>query len=316
MAQPASASLADPSASRRPSNNSSDFLLLTHERSPLLTSSSSSSPHTAHSPSHHALPPPRYRWVLQTACIVDFTVTLSAAQAVSLSKIPITSLLLSLARPVVVGAAVSNSRVSLLILLYRSNELVQRRSSPPLPPNSPPSFCRVLIDLPPLTQFTNPTTNWYLLSFSFSLLHYLLFAIFVDVRRRRNPFSGSRGLRALGRAGRGQRWGEMEWEGREENVSSGGGGRGRRTSRALRSSEAGVSFVVDDANVEGRERELEAGEGEGEVGEEAEEERDDDELATTSSEDEDEDSDDIIDIPRRGGVGGAATSSQVSDTAR
>ncbi|GAA5913341.1 hypothetical protein JCM6882_004093 [Rhodosporidiobolus microsporus] len=298
---------------RTRTNDSSDYVLLSHERSPLLPPSTTS-PHPLASTT--PLPRPRFIWVLQFACAVDLLVVLLTGAAVPLSALPKSAVGLSVARPVFVAAVVSSKRVramgplllgqimvSLLVLLYRVNELVQRSSTLSLLLSFHPSSVSLLpslqLHLPALTHLLNATTRWYLLSFLFSLLHYALFAIFVGVRRRRNPFAG-------GVAGRGMRrsatWGEQEWVGREEVVGVPTLARSRtrtfsRTSRGLGSGSDGAMSVAEG----------ETDAAEGEIEEELEDDNDDertdlDDTEASSSEDED----DIIDIPRNGAVGGGA----------
>ncbi|GAA5829272.1 hypothetical protein JCM11251_004989 [Rhodosporidiobolus azoricus] len=295
---------------RSRTSETSDYVLLSHERSPLLRSSTSS-PHplTTTTP----LPRPRFVWVLQLACLVDlFAILLAGTQVPALPK---SAVVLSVARPVFVAAVVSSKKVrsmgplllaqimiSFLVLLYRVNELVQTSSSLSLSliSTSAPSFTSLLpaLHIPHLSRLLNPTSRWYLLSFSFSLIHYALFAIFVGVRRRRNPFVGG--------AGRGMRrsstWAEQEWAGREEVVGVPAVGRSRmetfsRTSR------------MHDPELDAGIAQREGGATGGEVEEGREDEVDDDERIdlddTEASSSEDED--DIIDIPRTGGTGGGGT---------
>ncbi|GAA5860073.1 hypothetical protein JCM8547_003084 [Rhodosporidiobolus lusitaniae] len=325
--------LSAPSSPGGTSSSSNFLLLTTHpatDRSPLLASSPPSHPSTSPTSSPSlALPRPRFLWLLQLFCLVDFSLVLGTGFAVPLHKLPWSTLLLSLARPVFLLAVYSRREVrglgvliigqvlvSLLVLLYRLNELVQTSTtslSLSLSPSSLLSLSRP--HLPTLPYLLNPTSRWYLLSFSLSLSHYILFALVIGVRRRRNPFAG-RGVRG------GTGWGEMEWEGVEEEVNAAGaaraGGRyrrGRTVSRASRMSAAsrgggggGELEQRPEGEVEVREGEVEeeftddeeedgslpereeGGEGDGEF-----------EGETSSSEDED----DIIDIPRSGGLGGA-----------
>lgn len=160
-----------------------------------------------------------------------------------------------------------NSQVSVLVLLFRLNELVQT-SGVPTPSTQPTS--RDDATLPPfLHRLLNPTSVWYLSSFAFSLLHYALFVIFVGIRRRRNPLAG--------RMRRSSTWGEQRWEGREESVAAGsetGESRGSERERLLSPNE-------EDLGHEGAETGDEGGSSE----------------SGASSEDED----DIIDVPKRGG---------------
>lgn len=150
--------------------------------------------------------------------------------------------------------------------LYHFNEIIQtRRQPPPHRGPAPP--------LPPRSAIY-PEAHYIIVSLAFSLLHYALFAIFIGIRRRHNPFVGRR----VGRGASG--WGEQAWSGVEESVSAGAGDRGRSMSSARRSLLVGVEeerYRSEDDDSDGSE-------------------------GTDSDGDEtDEDPDAIIDIPRRGG---------------
>ncbi|GAA5998212.1 uncharacterized protein JCM10292_001045 [Rhodotorula paludigena] len=267
----------------RLSSASSDFLLLTTQSSPLL------SPHAP-----IPLPRPRFLGVLLGAAVLDFAVTLYLALCVPVSDLPASAVAINLARPFVVAAAVSTKRaremgpvmlgqatVSALVLLFRLNELVQTNAvpSPPSPTLFPLPFR--LPHLP--ANVLNHVTLWYLVSFAFSLLHYALFAIFVGVRRRRNPFVG----RGPGGMRRSSTWGEQRWDGRTELVPGTG---------SVRSSDA----AGDDD-----EARLAAGVSEGGYSSAAAASGDEEGSGLDSSL-ESEDEDDIIDIPRHhGGAGGS-----------
>ncbi|GJN87325.1 hypothetical protein Rhopal_000273-T1 [Rhodotorula paludigena] len=267
----------------RLSSASSDFLLLTTQTSPLL------SPHAP-----IPLPRPRFLGVLLGAAVLDFAVTLYLALCVPVSDLPASAVAINLARPFVVAAAVSTKRaremgpvmlgqatVSALVLLFRLNELVQTNA---IPSPSPHSLFQLPFRLPHLpANVLNHVTLWYLVSFAFSLLHYALFAIFVGVRRRRNPFveRGPGGMR------RSSTWGEQRWDGRTELVPGTGS---VRSSRASGDDDDGL--LVADAFEGGYSS---AAEGSG----------DEDGTGLDSSL-ESEDEDDIIDIPRKqGGAGGS-----------
>ncbi|GAA5914464.1 uncharacterized protein JCM6883_004806 [Sporobolomyces salmoneus] len=275
------------------SASSSDFLLLTTDQTtPLL----SLSPHSTHA--SIPLPPPRFRPVLQAAAIIDLLFVLGYGATIPLTKLPASAVSLNLITSLVVLVAVSSVRVrekaplllgqlivSALVLLYRLNELVQMSSNPSGPI--------------PRGRLFGPVSIWYLGSFAFSLLHYLLFIVFVGVRNRRNPFVGHRraatregGTRTRSRSRNGRRrrstWGEERWDGRQEVVRAGG---------SVRSN----SFRNDDDEVEEVEDERFEEEAQGEE----EEGFDSDNLSansTTDSEedDEDDDEDDLIDIPKPG----------------
>ncbi|GAA5923904.1 hypothetical protein JCM10213_004442 [Rhodosporidiobolus nylandii] len=299
MAQPLFAAPASPGSPSRSPHNSSDFVLLTTERSPLLPSSPRPPPHLSAS----TLARPRFWWLLELTCVLDSAVTLSAGLAVPLSALPRSAVALALARPVFVASVVGSRRVrecgvlmvaqvlvSLLVLLYRVNELVQRSATPP-PSLSPLPYALSRIS-PTFGHLLNPTSRWYFISFAFSLLHYALFAIVVGVRRRRNPFAGRAG--GMRRSGA---WVEQRWEGREEAVPS-AGGRGRTHSRASRasaplSSEGSVPAMGSPQG----DTPASPGEVEEELDTEGEDLDAEAELDGSSSEDED----DIIDIPRHPG---------------
>ncbi|GAA6000521.1 hypothetical protein JCM10207_008050 [Rhodosporidiobolus poonsookiae] len=304
-----------PPRPHRSSTTSSSYLLLTHERSPLL--SSPSAPLSPPLP----LPRPRFLWVLQLACALDLVSTLGYGATLPLNSLPRSAVGLSVLRPVFVAAVVSSRRVramgplmlaqlavSFLVLLFRLNELVQRSSSLSLPPTSLSSSALGLHwhpHLPPLAHLLNPTSRWYLLSFSFSLAHYALFALVVGVRRRRNPFAGGGG----GGVRRSGMWGEQEWQGREEEV----GGTLRRGARSRVTSRASQAILDRELDVEGTDAEVDAGNtpdeerGDLDAEEVAEEraEEEDDALSLSSHSSSSEDEDDIIDIPRSGSGGGA-----------
>lgn len=89
-------------------------------------------------------------------------------------------------------------QITLLVALYRLNVLVQSRPDSSGPNPWDPS----------------PTTRFLVLSLGFSILHYLLYATFVGIRRRSNPFAGRAGATGL----RGSTWGEQRWEGEVESV--------------------------------------------------------------------------------------------------
>lgn len=152
-------------------------------------------------------------------------------------------------------------QVSFLVTLYHVNELVQRKDvsflvSPPQSSsrlqadNAAPSLAGTPSPINALTVAFNSATTFYFGSFAFSLLHYILFALVIGIRRRRNPFANRRvsGFR-------GSTWGEQGWEGVEELVRP------------------------DDELSDG---------GEGDVGAEGDELLDDDEDASSSEDDEDD----------------------------
>ncbi|GAA5917475.1 hypothetical protein JCM5296_004726 [Sporobolomyces johnsonii] len=290
-----------PTPRARLTSSSSDFVLLTTS-SPLLA------PHAPPHSTHVPLPHPRYQPLLQLAALADFAFVLAYGATVPLSSLPKSAVALSLARSVVVGAAVSSSRVremapvlmgqvmvSALVLLFRINELVQTNS---LASPSTPSPSRVPVSVPssspspapspapaaiPLSHLLNPTTLWYLSSFLFSLVHYVLYLFFVGVRRRRNPFVGRGGGGGLRRRLQSE-WGEQRWEGREESVGRPG---------SVRSARSGQEEEVGEEEEE--EGFLPGAEEAGEAYDEAfdEEGEEEDDLSSSS-----EDDDDIIDIPR------------------
>ncbi|ORY88794.1 hypothetical protein BCR35DRAFT_329698 [Leucosporidium creatinivorum] len=262
------------------SSNPSDFLLLTSARASTYPT--------------NALPRPRFLPVLVAAAVLDFAWTVM--YAVPLAWEARTGLwvavAVSLVRPLLVLAVVTSVRVrersswilaqgmlSFLVLLYHVNELVQNGtpSTPTPPPEdspAPPAVPSSFLASPlapsiaaPQEQgfsitFSRSATVWYIISFGFSLLHYLLYAVFVGIRRKRNPFVGRRGPSTVG-GRRVSGWGEQRWEGSEE--------------------------VVHAPQLE--REELLAGQG---VGSSEEEFGDSEEEFDESSEDED----DIVDIPR------------------
>ncbi|PRQ78064.1 hypothetical protein AAT19DRAFT_9132 [Rhodotorula toruloides] len=285
-----------------PLNTRSDsgFVLLTTQTSPAALSS----PHPSHRSTHIPLPRPRFLPLLQVAAILDFAVTFWLGLRVGLARLPVSAVVLNLARPVAVVAVASSrnvreygpviigqvmvrsrapyfappgianvasrSQVSALVLLFRLNELVQT-STMPSSPKQPAITTHIETATSPtfLHRLFNPVAIWYLTSFAFSLLHYALFVIFVGIRRRRNPLAG--------RMRRSSTWGEQRWEGREESVAAGseiGESRGSERERLLSADEADF--------------EVEGGEASGE---------DDSSEFGASSEDED----DIIDVPKPGG---------------
>ncbi|GAA5876407.1 hypothetical protein JCM1840_006014 [Sporobolomyces johnsonii] len=290
---PDDSSASRPSPRARLTSSSSDFVLLTTSTSPLLA------PHAPPHSTHVPLPRPRFQPLLQLAALADFAFVLAYGATVPLSSLPKSAVALSLARSVVVGAAVSSSRVremapvlmgqvmvSALVLLFRINELVQTNSlaSPSTPSPSPSPSRNAPSPAPaaiPLSHLLNPTTLWYLSSFLFSLLHYVLYLFFVGVRRRRNPFVGRAGGGGLRRRLQSE-WGEQQWEGREESVGRPGSVRSARSGQE----EVGVE-EEEEGFLPGAE---EAGEAYDEAFDEGEEE---DDLSSSS-----EDDDDIIDIPR------------------
>ncbi|BGP01428.1 hypothetical protein NBRC10513v2_002382 [Rhodotorula toruloides] len=264
-----------------PLNTRSDsgFVLLTTQTSPAALSS----PHPSHRSTHIPLPRPRFLPLLQVAAILDFAVTFWLGLRVGLARLPVSAVVLNLARPVAVVAVASSRNVreygpviigqvmvSALVLLFRLNELVQT-STMPSSPKQPAITTHIETATSPtfLHRLFNPVAIWYLTSFAFSLLHYALFVIFVGIRRRRNPLAG--------RMRRSSTWGEQRWEGREESVAAGseiGESRGSERERLLSADEADF--------------EVEGGEASGE---------DDSSEFGASSEDED----DIIDVPKPGG---------------
>lgn len=174
------------------------------------------------------------------------------------------------------------------MLLFRLNELVQSNAA-----FSPPSSMGAAIVA--ATDLLNPTTEWYLASFGWSCVHYLLFAGFVGFTRERNPLAG--------RMKRSSTWGEQRWEGTQVAVdgatlaasirsrssfSGGGGGTGSEAGRRLSDAqgEDAYSGSAEEGSATGT-----------------------DQDGFSSSEEDDEN--DIVDVPRQYRSGGltAATSS-------
>lgn len=177
----------------------------------------------------------------------------------------------------------SRLQVTALVLLFRLNEVVQTNAA-----FSPPSSIGAAA-----ADLLNPTTEWYLASFGWSGLHYLLYAAFVGFTRERNPLAG--------RMKRSSTWGEQRWEGTQVAVDgatlaagsirsrsrvSGGGGTGSEAGRRLSDAqgEEAYSGSAEEGNATGSDQD------------------------GSSSEEDDEN--DIVDVPRqyRGGGLTAATS--------
>ncbi|GAA5873164.1 hypothetical protein JCM16303_006958 [Sporobolomyces ruberrimus] len=291
----------------RSSTASSDFLLLTteHESTPLLSPSPSSS---------IPLPPPRFRPLLQLAAVLDLVCVLGYGSTGPLTKLPLSAVSLNSLRPCIVLYAVTSVKVrenapvllgqfivSSLVLLYRLNELVQTTSSTSPPPTS------LLPSLP--ARFSNPISTWYLTSFLFSLLHYILYILFVGIRKRRNPFNGSAGTTRRNRSAskgkvrrtlRRNTWTEETWEGRQEWVSS------RRSVGSNDEEDDGEQLGRDgDRGFEEEEEGRPGQKGEGEtesILSSLEEGSISDLSSSTSSSDEEEEEDEneLIDIPKPG----------------
>lgn len=174
------------------------------------------------------------------------------------------------------------TQVTALVLLFRLNELVQTNAA-----FSPPS------SINDATDFLNPTTEWYLASFGWSCLHYLLYAAFVGFTRERNPLAG--------RMQRSSTWGEQRWEGTQVAVD------GATLAGSIRS-RSSVSGGGTGSDAGGRVFDVQ---GEYAYSGSAEERNatgsDQDGF---SSESEEDDENDIVDVPRqyRGGGLTAATS--------
>lgn len=170
------------------------------------------------------------------------------------------------------------------MLLFRLNELVQTNAA-----FSPPSSIGDAATA--AADFLNPTTEWYLASFGWSCLHYLLFAAFVGFTRERNPLAG--------RMKRSSTWGEQGWEGTQVAVD------GATLAGSIRS-RSSVSGGRAGSDAGGR-----APVGDGEYaysGSPEEGSATGSDLDGSSSEEDDEN--DIVDVPRqyRGGGLTAATS--------
>ncbi|GAA5866541.1 hypothetical protein JCM3774_004008 [Rhodotorula dairenensis] len=263
-----------------PSPRSSGFVLLTTATAD--ASALGSLPHLiagAGSPARLARP----RWVpvLQLAAILDLVLTLALAHRVPISALPPSTLVINLARSVVVGTVASSSRirelgpivliqlaVTALVLLYRLNELVQTNaagSSSPTPRDAVPDVL-------------NATTEWYLASFGLSCLHYLLYAAFVGFARERNPLAG--------RMKRSATWGEQRWEGTQVAVD------GATLAGSIRSRSSDGGYGSGSGTREDRDESAFYNHSEEEAGD----------RRTASEVDDDDDgfsSDDIVDVPRR-----------------
>ncbi|GAA5975866.1 hypothetical protein JCM10908_005308 [Rhodotorula pacifica] len=278
------------------SPRSSDFVLLT------TAAAAEARPATNESERPHldrftrsVLPRPRFLPVLQGAAVLDLISTVVLALRVPIKALPPSTVAINLARSVVVGSVVSSARVrelgpvilaqlavTALVLLFRLNELVQTNAA-----FSPPSARA--------PTFLNPTTEWYLASFAFSSLHYVLFAAFIGFTRERNPLAG--------RMKRSSTWGEQRWEGTQVPVDtratsvtgsvSSDGDRGNASSFSHRGSD------IRDASVHSDNGDEEDATG-----------ASDRDLHDFSSDSDFDDENDIVDVPRRYHGGGltAATS--------
>ncbi|GAA5957181.1 hypothetical protein JCM3765_005431 [Sporobolomyces pararoseus] len=281
------------------SASSSDFLLLTTDQTPLL-----STPSTSNS---IPLPPPRFRPILQVAAVLDLLFVLGYGATVPLKSLPLSAVGLNSLRSLVVLSAVSSVRVreyapvllgqlivSALVLLYRLNELVQTSSSLATPST---------ISLPPIFsshRLFNPISIWYLGSFGFSLLHYILYILFVGIRNRRNPFVGNGESGAMRRQSSRRRrrstWTEQRWEGRQEWVR--GGPASSVRSNSFRSEvQGGETEQIEEQEEEEGFDERNEQEEEGFFSNE--EERSEDSFSDSTDSEED-DEDELIDIPKPG----------------
>ncbi|GAA5935630.1 uncharacterized protein JCM15063_001759 [Sporobolomyces koalae] len=306
---------AAPSGSRQdPASSSSDFILLTTDSTPLLGSSTI------------PLARPRFRFIQQLVAAADFVTVLGYGATVPLKQLPFSAVSLNLARPVVVLCAVTSVRVreyapvllgqlvvSTLVLLYRLNELVQKYSTSTTTATTATTW---MDDVPPIVRhLLNPTTVWYSTSFLFSLLHYILYVVFVGVRSTRNPFVGNARARAASstdgttrrgssrrRRSRRSTWGEQTWQGRQELVcsnrdsSSGRAREGENANNDLREEEDPAEAAAYHARARDSTRaELQD---EGEDDEDVNSDEMTESESTSSSSEEDED--DLIDIPKPG----------------
>ncbi|POY76759.1 hypothetical protein BMF94_0008 [Rhodotorula taiwanensis] len=245
------------------------------------------------------LPRPRCWPLLSIAALTDSIVTFALALRVPIETLPKSAVVINLARSVVVGTVVVSPRirefgpvilaqlaVSALVLLFRLNELVQT--------NAVFAGPSVGLQEDHARKLLNPTTEWYLSSFLFSCLHWLLFVTFVGVRRTRNPLAG--------RMKRSSTWGEQRWEGTQETINpeyeDGSirtlSSRGHRyqNSHGSASTSAALSLGIDNEGETGVPEEYDSA----------------DELDNVSSDDEDEHENDIIDVPRRYTGGGLTRS--------
>lgn len=139
-----------------------------------------------------------------------------------------------------------------------------------------------------------PATEWYLASFGFSCLHYLLYAAFVGFARERNPLAG--------RMKRSATWGEQRWDGTQVAVD------GATLAGSIRSRSSSGGHVDRGNGASGGIRRdgdewVPHGPGEEEGGPLASE--DDDEGFSSEEDDED----DIVDVPRRYHGGGLTAAS-------
>ncbi|KAL8286845.1 hypothetical protein RQP46_003851 [Phenoliferia psychrophenolica] len=265
-------------------DSDSAFLLLSTE-----PATSASTP-----PPLYALPRPRSIPLLATAGLADLVVALYfTAIALRDPGLGFGALFLwGLARPFVVLGVISSVRVrerswvvlaqvvmTALVCLYHFNELIQTRRER-APHSSPPTSRTDATAAAHRSQSDAfvPETRYIIVSLAFSVLHYALFAIFIGIRRRSNPFVGRRAPRGVSGT-----WAEQAWLGSEESVrtalGSGSGPRGRTLSSATRT---GILLGVEEEEL------YESDDGEDASGE-------------SESDGEETDQDDIIDIPIRGG---------------